>query len=465
MTTIKEQLDPMFRPESVAIIGATNDLRRWGGWVVERPQSTGYKGKLIPVNPNQTEVQGLKAYPSILDVPDEIDMAMIVVRSHLAPQVMADCVTKGVKSAIVISAGFAEAGPEGAELQAQMVAAAQAGGLRFAGPNCQGIYTSATNFNVMWPTTPQPGGIAIVSQSGSFAAGLGAQLNARGFGVRVCLSIGNAADLSMADYLEYLAQDDETRAICLYVEGFKDGRRFYEAAKALAPEKPILLLHPGRTPTGARTTMSHTASLAVPDLLVDALCEQAGVIRAPESDHLMLMADAVATAGPSAGRRVAITSGAGAQCVIISDACDDLGLELPVLDADTQAKIQAITLPHAPPPLNPVDLGGPGQDPAMQTELLEILSSLDYIDCVIASPIGVGSGESLTESQEALMQRVLALPEKTGTKLILSGFRGSGADDSLLKRYKDAGIPAFFGEDCARAAYALARYGETQRGV
>lgn len=464
MSAILQQLTPLFQPRSVAIIGATNDLRRWGGWVVDRPRRTGYAGRLYPVHPREGEIQGLPAFPTISDVPDQVDLAIIVVRAHLVPEVMEQCAAKGVKAAIVISAGFAEVGEEGRALQERTLAAARAGGLRFVGPNCQGIYTAAATFNIMWPTTPQPGSVAIVSQSGSFAAGLGSQLIARGIGVRACLSIGNQADLTLADYLEYLAADDQTRAICLYVEGFNDGRRFFEMARALAPRKPILMYKPGRTSTGARSTLGHTASLAVEDRLVDALCRQAGLVRALESDHLLDMAEALAAAGPAPGRRIAVVNGAGAQCVIISDTCDALGLELPVFDPETQRRLQALLPPHAPPPRNPVDLGGPGPDPVMQTEVLEVIARLDYIDGIITSPLTLSSADGLSEGEAALLERVTRLPRRYGKPLVLNGFRGTPSDSPALRAYRAAGMPAFAGEDCARAMYAMVRYGQVQRG-
>ncbi|MBI4498766.1 MAG: CoA-binding protein [Chloroflexi bacterium] len=465
MPTIREQLDPLFRPRSVAIIGATSDLRRWGGWVVDRPKRTGYVGRLYPVHPREREIQGLPAYPTVGAIPDDIDLALIVVRAHLVPGIMAECVAKGVKTAIVISAGFAEVGEEGRVLQERTLAAARAGGLRFVGPNCQGIYTAAAAFNIMWPTAPQPGGVAIISQSGSFAAGLGSQLLARGLGVSVCLSIGNQADLTMADYLEYLAEDDRTRAMCLYIEGFQEGRRFYETAKALAPRKPILLFKPGRTPTGARSAQGHTASLATPDLLVDALCRQAGLLRALESDHLLDMADAVAAAGPAPGRRIAVVHNAGAQCVIISEACDALGLELPLFDAATQAHLQALLPHYASVARNPVDLGGPGPDPVMHTEVLETIAALEDIDGIIAAPLSVSSnGDTFSERDQDPLERVTSLPKRYGKPMVLSGFRGAPSDDPVLRRYREAGIPAFFAEDCARAMSALVRYGEVRRG-
>jgi acyl-CoA synthetase (NDP forming) len=468
MLSIKQQLDPLYRPESVAIIGATNDLRRWGGWVVDRPIRTGFEGRLYPVNPRESEIQGLPAFPTVGEISDDVDMAIIVVRAHLVPQIMQECVAKGVRSAIVISAGFEEAGPEGQELQERAVAIAREGGLRFAGPNCQGIYTAATNFNVMWPTTPMPGGISIVSQSGSYAAGLGSQLIARGVGVRSCLSIGNQADLSMADYLEYLAQDDETSAICLYVEGFRDeGRRFFETARAVTKQKPVLMFKPGRTATGARATRSHTASLAIEDSLIEAMCRQAGIIRAEGSEDLLTMADAVATAGPSTGTGVAIINGAGAQCVIIADACDALGLTVPEFDDEMRGRIQEIVPPHAPPARNPVDLGGPGPDPEMHLDVIEMMASRDDVHTVVTGSLAVGGpwgdGE-MSPRDEELFERLASLPERSRTKIVISGFRGaSSGDNPLLRRYREAGLPAFFGEECARAVYAMARAGDGLR--
>jgi acetyltransferase len=209
--------------------------------------------------------------------------------------------------------------------------------------------------------------------------------------------------------------------------------------------------------------MGHTASLATPDRLVDALCQQAGLIRAPESGHLFLMADALATAGPAPGRRIAIVNGAGAQCVIIADGGDALGLELPLFDAATQARLQELLPPHAPPARNPIDLGGPGPDPVMHTEILEAIAGLDHIDGIITAPIG-GGGDNLSALSEALLARVTSLPKRFGKTLVVSGFGGAAFDNPVLRRYRDAGIPAFTAEDCARAAYALARYGEVRRG-
>ena len=470
MTTarpIKEQLDPMYRPESVAIIGATNDLRRWGGWVVDRPKRTGFTGRLYPVHPRETEIQGLKAYPTVGEVPEDVDMAIIVVRAVLVPQIMEECVAKGVKSAIVISAGFEETGGDGLDLQRRTVEIARAGGVRFAGPNCQGIYTAATNFNVMWPTTPVAGGISIVSQSGSFAAGLGTQLIARGVGVRSCLSIGNQADLSMAEYLEYLAQDEETSAICLYVEGFRDeGRRFFETARAVTREKPVLMFKPGRTATGARATRSHTASLAIEDSLIDAMCKQAGIIRADGSEDLLTMADAIATGGPSSGSGVAIINGAGAQCVIIADACDAMGLTVPEFDDDMRARIQEVIPAHAPPAQNPVDLGGPGPDPGMHLDVIEMMASRDDVHMVVTGSLSVGGpwGDGdMSDRDEELFERLASLPERSGKRFVISGFRGATADNPLLKRYREAGLPAFFGEECAQAVYAMAKAGDGLR--
>lgn len=463
--TIVEQLDPIFKPRSVAFIGASNNPTKWGQWMVERPLNTGYRGAMYPVNLKEKEIQGIPAYTSIKDIPDAVDLAVITVPAATVPQVLVECAEKGVRGVIIISAGFAELNPEGKALQHKVVQIARDAGIRFLGPNCMGIYSSASRFNLLrW--TPHAGPIGFVTQSGTFGMYLAQMANAKGYGLSNLVSIGNQADLTMADYVEYLAQDPATKAIVLYIEGMVEGRRFFEVAQEVVKRKPIIVYKAGRTAAGARATMSHTASLAGDDEVFKAMCEQVGIIRAYETVHPFDMAEALASQPLPAGNRVAILSGGGGHCVATAEACASLGLEVPEFDIETQMAIKAKLLPHSPIPRNPIDLAG-GIPPVTVAGILETVAQLDYIDAIITMPPMAGFGQS---ARPAIIKEVVdaaaiigAIPSKYGKPVIANFIRsvpGGVAFDVL----KNAGIPSYeTPEESARALYALAKYAATRR--
>ncbi|MBW2623499.1 MAG: CoA-binding protein, partial [Deltaproteobacteria bacterium] len=276
---IVEQLDPIFKAKSVAFIGASSNPGKWGHNTLRRAISTGYRGKIFPINPKAKEIMGLKAYPDVNDVPDDIDLAVFTVQSAFMPEVMKSCIKKGIKGGVIISADFAETGPEGKALEEETVRIANSGGLRFIGPNGMGIWTSAVNLNFALDPPPDPGPLAFISQSGTYGGGLAQTAKRKGYGLSKFLSIGNQGDLKAADLLEYMLYDPDTKAIVLYMEGFKDGRRFLEVARETTRTKPVLIYKGGSTDTGARATQSHTASIAGSDQIFDSMCRQAGIIR------------------------------------------------------------------------------------------------------------------------------------------------------------------------------------------
>jgi succinyl-CoA synthetase alpha subunit len=274
-----EELRPLFKPESIAVIGASNDPSKWGNWMVTRPIHSGYRGQIYPINPRDKEIFRLKAYPSVLEVPEHVDLAVITIPAKAVPAAMKECVKKGVKAVVLISAGFAETGPKGKALQDEVVGIARDGGIRFMGPNGMGIWSSAVRMNTAFWFTPKSGGISFVSQSGTMGGYLLETAHNKGYGFNSFLSVGNQADLSMAEYVEYLGDDEATSVIVLYIEGLKDGARFLKKAKEVIRKKPIIVYKAGRTENGARATMSHTASLSGADEVFEAICRQAGIIR------------------------------------------------------------------------------------------------------------------------------------------------------------------------------------------
>lgn len=461
--SIVEQLRPIFEPRSVAVIGASAELWKFGGRAFFIPFETGYRGRLYPVNSSRDNVWGVKAYPSVLDIPDDIDLAVIAIPASTVPQAMEECVKKGVKGAVMITAGFAEIGEEGRKLQDEVVRIAHRGGIRFVGPNCNGIWSSRVKLNLLFMAAPRPGPISFVSQSGTLGGYLFQAATSKGYGFSKFISSGNQASLNVSDYLEYLAQDEDTKAIVLYIEGVQEGRRFFETAKEVVKRKPIVVYKGGRTAAGSRATLSHTASLAGSDEVFDTACKQAGIIRCFEVMHPFDLAEALAYQPLPKGNRVTVI-GSGGQCVATADACASLGLELPEFDEDTKRRIMEILAPHAPVPTNPIDTAATPY-PMTIPRILEIVASLDYIDGIITQGPFAGFDLSPDRIRNLLaeMEAVTAIPHKYGKPLVATAMRWH-ATDITLDLLSRTGIPHYTTpEESARAMYGLMKYGEIRR--
>ncbi|MBU2645038.1 CoA-binding protein [bacterium] len=459
--TIIEQLDPIFKPRSIAIIGASNRPGKWGNMVLNGVLASGYRGPIYPVNPKESEIKGLKTYGDILDIPGMVDLAVFTIPAVHMPGTMRNCVKKGVRGGIVISADFAETGENGEALQAETVRIAREGGLRFVGPNCNGIWTSAGGGLSISPMPrPMAGSLAFISQSGMFGGTAIRAAWAQGFGLSKFISIGNQADLTVADYLLYLAEDADTRVIALYVEGFKDARRFLQVAGDVSRKKPILLLKGGSSPVGARAAKSHTASIAGEDRIVDAVCRQAGIIRVEQMEHLMVMAEALMKQPLPRGDRVAVV-GNGGQGVTCVDNLWALGLTVPEFKAEDKLALKAILPPHAPLPNNPVDFAAGGFETKDEVRVIEKLAFFNYIDGIITNvPTERNHSHANLADQKIAMIQAMAeygrLPEKYGKPVIAQRVaRGEQA----LELMRAANIPLFTSsQDCALAMYALMKY-------
>lgn len=463
--SVAEQLRPIFEPRSVAVIGASGDLSKFGGRAFFLPRETGYKGTIYPVNPYREEIWGDKAYPTILDVPDEIDLAVISVVAPMVPKAMEECVRKGVKGALVITAGFAEVGEEGRRLQDEVVRIAHGAGIRFVGPNSNGMWSSRVKLNLLFGGAPQPGPISFVSQSGTLGGYLFQVATTKGYGFSKFVSSGNQASLNVSDYLEYLAEDEDTRAIVLYIEGIDEGRRFVDVAREAVRRKPIVAYKGGRTDVGSRATLSHTASMAGSDEVFDAACKQAGIIRCYEVIHPFDLAEALASQPVPRGKRVSVI-GSGGQCVATADACASLGLELPEFDQDTKRRLMEVLPPHAPVPSNPVDTAAPG-DPMTAPRLADILAGLDYIDGIISHGPWVGWDISPERIKGLLAETelVTSIPQRYGKPVVCTGVAMRFPGDRLaMELYRRARIPLYATpEESARAMYGLMKYGEIRR--
>jgi acetyltransferase len=475
--SVIEQLEPIFKPESIAILGASDRPGKWGYVMVERPLNTGFDGTIYPVNPNRKDILGLPTYPSVLDIPHQVDLAVIVAPAAVSPTLMQECVAKGVKGAVVISAGFAEAGKEGKALEEEVVRIAREGKIRFVGPNCMGIWSAAGKLNLCFDQAPKPGAIAFVSQSGTFGGYLSEIASAKGYGLSKFISIGNQADITASEYLEYLAADDDTKVIVFYMEGFKDGKRFFELAREVIKDKPIIIYKGGSTAAGARATLSHTASLAGSEDVFESMCRQVGIIRAGEAIHSFEMAEALVGQPLPRGKRVAIM-GSGGQGVVVTDACVALGLEVPEFDRGTTSSLKEMLPAHAPPARNPVDFAGSYRTTLNEVLVVEKLLSLDYIDGVITNvpvnpmiwglkPTSAETDQTLSNSIEASFQaarRFATLPHKYNKPIITVRFRRT--DDPTIEILKEAGIPVYdTPEQTARAMAALVKYAEARGAI
>ena len=351
-----------FDPKSVAIIGASRDPKR-GGYRILKNVQTGFQGPIYPVNPLCDQIDGLRCYPSVLDIPEPVDLAIVYVPSRLVPAVVRQCAQRGVPGAIIESAGFAETGAAGKALQDELKQIAAETGIRLWGPNCMGLVDMVKrhvfSFVVegIWEEGALVGDVSLIVQSGLLAAGFVVDLMShRGVGISKACSIGNKVDVDECDLLEWLLDDPYTKAIGLYLESVADGRRFMELCRR--SRKPIVVLKGGKSAGGAEAAMSHTASLAGHGGVVSGAFAQVGVVEAHDFAQMMDICRTLARfpeAPKTNRRRVAILTASGGAGIMSADFVDEVGLELAELSEATQRELQRV-YPEWMPVANPVDL-------------------------------------------------------------------------------------------------------------
>lgn len=352
-------LDSLLRPRSVAVLGASADPTRIGGRPIAYMLAQGFQGTILPVNPNRAEVQGLPAYASVADLPTVPDTAIVAVPAELAVQAVDDLGARGVRSAIVFTAGFAEMDPAGAAAQSRMMDAARRHGMRLVGPNCLGLFNAHIGFYPIFSSSfengwPPPGRIGIASQSGAYGTHVFATARNRGIGTPILVTTGNEGDVTIGDVIGWLAEDPGTDVIAAYAEGIHQADSFLEAlAAARAARKPIVMMKVGTSTIGAHAAQSHTASIAGNDQVTDAVLAEFGVVRARTTEQMLDIAHTATRRiypMPNTLGVITISGGAG---VLISDAAEALGLPMPEMPAGAQASLKAM-LPFAAP-RNPVD--------------------------------------------------------------------------------------------------------------
>jgi acyl-CoA synthetase (NDP forming) len=369
-----------------------------GASFVAAIQGMGFEGGLYPVNPRHQEILGLKCYPSLRDIPGPVDHVIFSIPAQAVLNVIGDCAAKGVKSMQFFTAGFSETGEEeGAELERQVVQRARQAGIRLIGPNCIGIYCPAAKI-AFGPGSPRkPGPVAFLSQSGGNAADLLGTAAPRGIRFSKVISYGNAADLNESDFLEYLAEDPETEIIGIYIEGVKDGRRFFRAMRRASARKPVIVLKGGRTESGNRAAFSHTASLAGSLAVFRALVRQVGAVDVDSLDELVdMLAVFRFFERPPAGRGVGVVGGGGGFSVFAADEVDEAGLKAPVLSRRTQEELRRFTPVAGSSVRNPVDTTAI-MEPARLAETLCLVAADEAVDVLLAhAGFGWGPGRVAT---------------------------------------------------------------------
>jgi len=351
----REALDKILMPQSVAVVGASTDPFKWGNMLLAALQKTGFEGDIYPVNPRAEEILGLKCYANVRDIPGEVDSALVVVPARFVPGVFEDMVAKGIKGAVVITSGFSETGEEGREATRQIRETSQ-GKLRFIGPNCMGVTSSPGKLSaLMIPFLHESGDVAFISQSGGYGLQLYLRASALGVGVGNFVSSGNESDLKGWEYLKYFGEDPGTKIIAMYIEGLKDGRKWYEEAKKITPEKPIVVIKVGITEEGSKAAASHTGSIAGSDQIYDAAFKQAGVVRAGDAVEMFDYVKGLLYCDLPQGPNIGIVSNSGGVAVETADRIIQNGMKVPTLSDEAQKEILGV-IPAFGNPKNPVDL-------------------------------------------------------------------------------------------------------------
>ena len=400
-------LRPFFAPATVVVIGASSRREAIGGIVFRNVLSGEFKGAAYPVNRTGEPVAGVRAYASIEDLPEQVDLAVICLPGAHVLDAARSALGAGIRALCVISAGFAEIGEEGRERQEQLLALVRAHGGRLVGPNCLGIAVSAPSLNATFgPRALPPGPIAFSSQSGALGLALLEKASERSLGFSSFISIGNKADVSSNDLLEYWEEDESTELIALYLESFGNPRRFGQIASRVARKKPILAMKSGTSTAGARAAGSHTAALAGSERAVEALFHQAGVLRAGTLEELIDAAALLSTQPLPRGRRVALLTNAGGLGILCSDACEAAGLELSELSAETTAQLAEL-LPAEASLANPVDMLG-SATAASYEATVPILLADPAVDSVIVLfvPPATAGAEDVAEGLARTLESV-----------------------------------------------------------
>jgi acetyltransferase len=437
----KKVLNGLLRPKSVAVIGASNTPGKIGYSVVDNLIKDGYEGKIYPINPSSPEILGLKAYPSISDVPDTIDAAIVTVPAKIVPAMAEECGKKGVKGFIVITSGFSEVGRK--DLEQEIVETAHKYGMRVLGPNIVGTLSNSDKFNGSFaPCLPLAGKASLISQSGALLIALDAATYTRKVGFDKLVSIGNMSDVDFADIIEWLDEDENTSCISLYIEGFKDGRRFIEVAQK--SKKPIIALKSGVSAHGAAAAASHTGSLAGAAKVYGAAFRQAGVIQAADLNDLFNKTQAFSEQPAMKGDNLLIITNGGGVGVLATDAAERYGIPLKFAPEDVQVELKK-HMPEFGSAKNPVDITGMGGN-EWYYDCVKYAFAHKWVDGLVV----LYCETAVTNPQEIAESIKKAVVDcKVKDKPVTVSFVGGERCDAAMAWLVENGIPAFGAPDIA----------------
>lgn len=454
----RRALDPIFSPRSIAVIGASRRRDSIGYSLLHNLVVNEFSGTIFPVNPKAAAIHSLKCYPSLAAIPDPIDLAVIAVPREGVQAVAEECIARGVRGLVVISAGFSETGEEGARRERRLRQAVRSAGVRMIGPNCMGVINTdpEASLNATFAPTPaRRGSIGFVSQSGALGVAILNVAQDLGIGLTQFVSMGNKADVSGNDLVEHWEDDPETRVIAMYLESFGNPRRFTEIAKRVTRKKPILIVKSGRTAEGARAATSHTGAIAGADVTVSAFLDQCGVLRANTIEELFDVARALDRCPLPPGDRIAIVTNAGGPAIMATDACVNLGLKMAQLAPATAAGLRSFLPPEASV-ANPVDMIASATAPSYGRTLAAVLddSGVDMAMVINVTPLLANPIDVMEEIGEVARQR---------EKPVLAVMMATDEFYDAVRLRHDLPPVYRFPEAGARALAMLSRYAAWRR--
>lgn len=481
MSFIVKQMDTFFNPKSVAVVGASKKINKAGHVIfknfAENKRRGVFKGELYPVNPHEDYILGHKSYPSLSKIIGEIELVVIVVPADAVLNVMKEAAAKGVKAAVIVTAGFSEVG--NTNLESAITSVAKEANIRVLGPNCLGVYDTSTGVDMLFlpetkvlttgdefVATPRPmaGHIAMITQSGAFGVAALDYLTGRQMGVSKFVSFGNKCDVAEAEMLEYFLYDEETWVILLYAEAIEAGREFMRVAERVTKKKPIVAFKTGRTRAGARAAASHTGAIAGTDKIYDAAFAQVGVIRVKDMEEFFDVGKAFAFQPPAAGNNIGILTDAGGPSVMAVDECESRGLSVKRFSDEVLEKFENLKrvgkLPKFATNLNPVDITG-----SATSEMFE-LSAKILLDAPEVNGLIVLGLHHTPALQEDFVARIANLVKHCTKPVVACDIGETEMAMFIRSRFEKLGIPAYSSpEDAARAMAGLVHYGDYLKKV
>jgi len=480
------ELDRMFKPSSVAVVGASPNPKGWGGTnFVQRLIKLEFPGNLYPINPKAQEVLGLKAYPKVSAIPEPVDLVTVAISAPGVPSVLEDCIAAGVKNVHIFASGFGETGEEeGKQLEKQILEIIDRGKLNVVGPNCMGLYVPASKL-AAWGAKPEgAGNVAFVSQSGGHGEILSVYGQSLGIHFSKMISFGNACGLQVTDFLEYLGQDRETEIIALYLEGMKEGNKFTQLVKEINQRKPVIVWKGGLTSSGSKAIASHTGSMAGETKIWDAFFAQTGAVRAYSLEEMMDVVLAFNHMNPLTGCRTLLLGGGGGNSVAFADTCSREGLDVPPLSEGTRQELNTFIRLAGNSTRNPLDIWMVQREAETYRRVMELSMADPNIDLAIVDRLAGGffdfdsngeededpeiqefrdSMEEINNFLKRFAQENRSKPFVVTTNMYGGNQRLANAAEDLRREFLSAGIPAYITlTDAARAISRFIKYHEFQ---